>query len=146
MEFVAVECALIGCGQWFLHHQIENHKNHFCKFRPYSCKYCQYCSTFKGVTELHYGQCGSYPVSCPQNCSNKKFERQALSSHLNGDCLLVVVLAPLASVGARLGCLERTSLSMRNRQSYTLVCWHPLPKVYSPTGSPTGSLISDGCS
>ena len=115
-EFVAVECDSLGCGQWFLHRQIENHKNHFCKFRPYSCKYCQYRSTFKGVTELHYGQCGSYPVSCPQNCSNKKFERQALSSHLNGDCLLVVVDCPFSFSGCKVR-LPRKDLPEHAKQT-----------------------------
>ena len=37
-----------------------------------------YTSTFKGVTEIHYAQCGKYPVVCPNGCDVHKMERQDL--------------------------------------------------------------------
>ena len=69
-NFKAVEC-VHKCGEWFQHRHIAAHQNEQCKKRPYSCDHCQvYTSTFEDVTEIHYPQCGKYPVACPNNCQS----------------------------------------------------------------------------
>ena len=90
-EFVAVEC-MYKCGEWFQHRHIATHQNEQCKKRPYSCEFCQdYASTFEDVTEIHYPQCGKYPVTCPNDCGTHKIERQDLESHLRDKCPLTLV-------------------------------------------------------
>ena len=99
-QFVAVECTH-KCGAWFKRRHITTtHETQQCKKRPYSCDYCRdYQSTFKDVTEVHYPQCGKYPVACPNDCDVYKFERQKLESHLKEQCPLVLVDCPLHFVG-----------------------------------------------
>ena len=67
------------CWEWFQRRHITTHETQQCKKRPYSCDYCRdYHSTFEDVTEVHYPQCGKYPVACPNDCDVYKFERQRL--------------------------------------------------------------------
>ena len=99
--FVVVEC-LQGCGEWFLRRHLGDHHTLFCKFRSYSCKYCQvYRSTFHDVTNIHYGECGSYPVSCPENCCEKMFDRRDLEGHLERECPLVVIECSFSFAGCQ---------------------------------------------
>ena len=93
-QFVEVECTH-KCGEWFQRHHITSHEAEQCKKRPYSCDYCQdYQSTFEDVTEIHYPQCSKYPVACPNECREDKFERQELVSHLRAQCPLALVDCP----------------------------------------------------
>ena len=97
--FVARECSH-KCGEWFQRRHITTHETQQCKKRPYSCDYCRdYHSTFEDVTEVHYLQCGKYPVACPNDCDVYKFERQKLESHLREECPLVLVDCPFHFVG-----------------------------------------------
>ena len=98
-QFVAVECTH-KCGAWFQRCHINTHETQQCKKRPYSCDYCRdYHSTFEDVTEVHYPQCGKYPVACPNDCDVYKFERQKLESHLKEQCPLAVVDCPFSYAG-----------------------------------------------
>ena len=98
-QFVAVECTY-KCGAWFQRLHITTHETRQCKKRPYSCDYCRdYHSTFEDVTEVHYPQCGKYPVACPNDCDVYKFERQNLESHLKEQCPLEVVDCPFHYAG-----------------------------------------------
>ena len=98
-EFVAVEC-MYKCGEWFQRRHIATHQNEQCKKRPYTCDYCQdYASTFEDVTEIHYRQCGKYPVTCPNDCDVYKMERQDLESHLRDKCPLTLVDCPFHYAG-----------------------------------------------
>ena len=73
-QFVEVECTH-KCGEWFQRRHITTHETQQCKKRPYSCDHCRdYDSTFEDVTEVHYPQCGKYPVSCPNDCDVSKIE------------------------------------------------------------------------
>ena len=100
-QFVAVECnTMHKCGEWFQRRHITTHEAKQCKKRPYSCDYCRdYHSTFEDVTEVHYPQCGKYPVACPNDCDVYKFERQKLESHLKEQCPLVQVDCPFHFAG-----------------------------------------------
>ena len=98
-EFVAVEC-MYKCGEWFQRRHIATHQNEQCKKRPYSCDYCRdYASTFEDVTEIHYPQCGKYPVACPNDCDVSKMERQDLESHVKDKCPLTLVDCPFHYAG-----------------------------------------------
>ena len=100
-KFVAVECTY-KCGQWFQRCDIATHQNEQCMKRPYSCDYCQdYASTFEDVTEIHYPQCGKYPVACPNGCDVYKMERQDLEGHLHYQCLLTLVHCPFNYAGCK---------------------------------------------
>ena len=99
-EFVAVKCMYYDCGEWFQRRHIAAHQSEQCKKRPYSCKYCQdYAATFDDVTEIHYPQCGKYPIACPNGCDVDKMERQCLEDHLKDKCPLTVVDCPFHYAG-----------------------------------------------
>ena len=96
---MAVEC-MHKCGEWFQHCHITTHETQQCKKRPYSCDYCRdYHSTFEDVTELHYLQCGKYPVACPNDCDVYMIKRQKLESHLKEHCPLSLVDCPFHFAG-----------------------------------------------
>jgi TNF receptor-associated factor 4 len=98
-EFVAVEC-MYKCGEWFQRRHIATHQKEQCKKRLYSCEFCQYYTfTFEYVTEIHYPQCGKYPVACPNDCDVYKMERQDLEGHLRDKCPLTLVDCPFHYAG-----------------------------------------------
>ena len=100
-QFVEVECTQ-ECGEWFQRHHITSHETEQCKKRPYSCDYCQdYQSTFEDVTEIHYLQCSKYPVACPNECREDRFEQQELESHLRDQCPLTLVDCPFHYAGCQ---------------------------------------------
>ena len=95
--FVAVECTH-KCGERFQRRHIATHQNEQCMERLYACEYCRYyTSTFKGVTEIHYAQCGKYPVVCPIGCDVHKMEQ--LERHLRDKCPLTLVNCPFHYAG-----------------------------------------------
>ena len=98
-QFVEVEC-MQGCGEWFERRHISTHQTKQCTERPYSCQYCKdYNSTFKNVTEVHYGMCDDYPVKCPNNCQEQSLKQHELESHLENDCPLVTIDCPFRYAG-----------------------------------------------
>ena len=114
-QFVAVEC-MHKCGEWFQQWQItrSTHETQQCKKRPYSCDHCRdYQSTFEDVTEVHYPQCGKYPVACPNDCDEHMIKRQKLESHLKEQCPLEVVDCPFHFAGCE------TQLPRKNMPEHT---------------------------
>ena len=98
-QFVAVECTH-ECGAWFQRRHVATHETQSCKKRPYSCDYCRdYHSTFEDMTEVHYPQCGKYPVACPNDRDEHMIKRQKLESHLKEQCPLVLVDCPFSFTG-----------------------------------------------
>ena len=117
-QFVAVECTQ-ECGEWFQRHHITSHETEQCKKRPYSCDYCQdYQSTFEDVTETHYPQCTKYPVACPNECREDKFEQQELESHLRDQCPLTLVDCPFHYAGCQTQ-LPRKDMPEHMRETVT---------------------------
>ena len=51
------------------------------------------------MTEVHYPQCGKYPVACPNDCDENMIERQKLETHLKEECPLVLVDCPFSYAG-----------------------------------------------
>ena len=98
-QFVEVKC-VYECGKWFERRHMKSHQTKQCTERPYSCQYCKdYDSTFVEVTEVHYTECGDYPVNCPNNCQEEPLKRQELESHLENNCPLVTIDCPFSYAG-----------------------------------------------
>ena len=117
-QFVEVEC-MHKCGEWFQRRHITTHETQQCKKRPYSCDHCRdYDSTFEDVTEVHYPQCGKYPVSCPNDCDVYKIERQDLESHLKDQCPLALVDCPFHYAGCETH-LPRKDMPEHMRENFT---------------------------
>ena len=51
------------------------------------------------MTEIHYAQCGKYPVVCPNDCDVHKMEQQDLERHLRDKCPLTLVNCPFRYAG-----------------------------------------------
>ena len=101
-QFVAVDCTH-KCGEWFQRRHITTHETQQCKKRPYSCDHCRdYHSTFENVIEIHYPQCGKYPVACPNDCDVYMIERQNLQGHLKEQCPLALVDCPFHFAGCEI--------------------------------------------
>ena len=64
----------------------------------------------------HWPVCGSYPVQCPNKCSNETMERQILESHVTNDCPLTVVDCDFKGVGCEIR-LPRKDLSTHHTES-----------------------------
>ena len=68
--------------------------------RPFSCEYCKhYNSTYLEVTVNHWPVCDSYPVQCPNKCSDEILKCQNLESHIANDCTLAIVDCDFKGVG-----------------------------------------------
>lgn len=68
--------------------------------RPFSCEYCKhYNSTYLEVTVNHWPVCDSYPVQCPNKCSDEILKRQNLESHIANDYPLAIVDCDFKGVG-----------------------------------------------
>ena len=98
-QSVKVKC-MNNCGEWFQRRYIATHETEQCKNRRYSCDYCRdYSSTFEDVTEVHYPQCGKYPIACPNDCDVYMIERQDLETHLKDQCPLELIVCPIDYAG-----------------------------------------------
>ena len=64
-----------------------------------TCDHCQvYASTFEDVIEVHYPECGKYPVTCPK-CKAYPVKRQDLEEHLRDKCPLALIDCPFHYAG-----------------------------------------------
>lgn len=107
-QYVEVECMYHQCGESLQRRHMSAHQNNMCKKRPFYCGYCQeYVSTFEDVTDNHYAMCSSYPVACPNNCSECKMERRLVERHLKVVCPVVVVNCPFHYAGCEVALPRR---------------------------------------
>ena len=73
------------CGEEMERRDIEKHKKDKCELREYKCPHCvpwPYCDTYKNVTTVHFKECPSFPLDCPNNCGKKRIRRWDMPSHL----------------------------------------------------------------
>ena len=63
------------------------HKSIGCVKRPFFCKHCKYESTYVKVTENNWPKCQRFPMTCPNNCTEKEIERRFLQRHFDEECL-----------------------------------------------------------
>ena len=82
-------------------YKMSRHETNDCPNRPYTCKYCSYKDTFYSVTEKHYSECRSYPVSCPNNCKPDEMPRYQLKGHLDLLCPLQPVECEFSWAGCK---------------------------------------------
>ena len=105
-QFTEVQC--LHCSEPFLRSNVEVHQNDQCFKRPFSCEYCKdHDSTFANVTTNHWPVCASYPVQCPNKCSEETMERQNLEGHIANDCPLTVVDCDFKGVGCEVRLLRK---------------------------------------
>ena len=100
-KFVQLSCSL-SCGKTIFRCELEEHLTMECPLRPCVCEYCGFSSTYEDVTTKHYSDCPSYPIVCPNSCSEEKLKRSSLDHHLL-DCPDEVVSCSFNE----LGCAER---------------------------------------
>ena len=82
-QFVAVKCPLSQkCECTILRKFLATHCKKACKYRPYSCKYCGFQSTYVEITTQHNGDCVNYPLLCPNHCSRMTYPRHQLKEHI----------------------------------------------------------------
>ena len=105
-KFTQVKC--LHCYSEFLRSTVQLHQSDQCPKRPFSCKYCKnFDSCYEEVTNDHWPVCGSYPVSCTNQCG-ETFQRQNLKSHINNGCPLTIINCVFQHVGCevRLPCKD----------------------------------------
>ena len=116
-DYVSVECAH-GCGAKLLRRALGEHQANQCPQRPYSCVYCQqYDSIHADVVYRHWPVCKQYPIPCPNNCADYRFERQYLQTHLETECPLRVVDCDFQYAGCDVR-KTRQEMSVHLRESY----------------------------
>ena len=86
-DFVTVKCPL-ACDEHIHRRHLQQHISEECLKRWFTCKYCDYQSTYERVFIYHWPKCQRYPLDCPNKCSTAKIERQLLQQHLIEDCPL----------------------------------------------------------
>ena len=80
-KFVLLPCSLT-CGKQLLRCELKEHLTEECPLRTCVCEYCDYSSTYKDVTTMHYSDCPNYPIVCPNSCTEEKLKRSSLDHHL----------------------------------------------------------------
>ena len=99
-HFTQVQC--FHCSKPILRSGVEVHQNDRCRKRPFACRHCkEYNSTYEDVTAKHWPVCGSYPVPCPNKCSDETMERQNIDSHVTNDCPLTLVDCDFKGIGCK---------------------------------------------
>ena len=76
-----------SCGERLQRRSLLKHKAE-CTKRPFTCRFCGYKATYEKVKKDHWPNCQKYTLPCPNECSEKLFERQHISKHLDEDCPL----------------------------------------------------------
>ena len=99
-DFVTVKCPL-ECNKRIHRRHLQQHKSKECLKRGFTCKYCQYHSTYEKVVNDHWPKCQRYPVICPNKCSTAKIERQFLQQHLKKKCPLQERVCEFSHAGCK---------------------------------------------
>ena len=86
-----VEGACQYCFKLFKRSQLLEHQSELCPLRPFTCQYCKvFHSHYKDVVNNHVPRCGSYPVSCPNECGATVLLRD-VERHICDDCPLTIL-------------------------------------------------------
>ena len=97
-HFVDVECPQ-QCDRRVIRCDLKRHKSFMCGKRPFTCKYCDYKSTYEKVVSDHWPKCQHYPKVFPNNCSTDKIEHRFLQHHLKEKCPLEMIPCKFAFAG-----------------------------------------------
>ncbi len=97
-QFVEIDC-IYNCGNHQQQRYIQNHLIKDCPKRPFICEHCRdYKSTYDDVTNNHWLVCGSFPVSCPNECGST-LQRQNVEGHVADECPLTTINCDFHHVG-----------------------------------------------
>ena len=102
-QFVRVTCPY-DCGRCFERCQLQKHKTKACRYRPFTCQYCNYKATYIKVTNEHLAICKKYPMECPNKCGKTVIERQHLPKHLEETCPLQAIKCEFSYAGCEIEC------------------------------------------
>ena len=80
-QYVDVECPN-HCHQVLQRHEVSAHLKNTCPKREYKCGYCGFVGSYDVVCNEHYSVCDSYPLTCPNSCTDVSIERGKLDVHL----------------------------------------------------------------
>ena len=76
-----------GCGEKKKRELLQNHTEHDCPSRRYTCPHCYHVGVYRDVTTTHYANCRDFPLPCPAGCgSRRKRKRKNMESHLSTEC------------------------------------------------------------
>ena len=97
-DFVEVQCSL-ECGKTIQRRHLQDHQSNECENRPFSCKYCDFKSTYGEVVNDHLLTCQCYPEVCPNKCSDDVMERRRLKRHLDEECKMQEIECKFSHAG-----------------------------------------------
>ena len=126
--YVTVQCTNVGrhqkgCIQRMERRFLARHKKNECKYRPYTCEYCGYKDTYKGIAigykkkeitksyfgfhkdtdcSSHYSTCDQYPLKCPNDCGETNIKRRDMKVHHD-----ICPLEPLDCPFKDAGCTDK---------------------------------------
>ncbi|XP_065887779.1 TNF receptor-associated factor 4-like [Dysidea avara] len=98
-KYVLVSCPY-SCEEQVSRIMLQQHMDKICQLRPYSCKFCDYSSTYKDVTSEHYTKCSGNMVPCPNSCGEELIQFCNLERHLS-ICPCELVSCSFANVGCK---------------------------------------------
>ena len=131
---VGIACTF-GCGQYCCSkHEMKEHMRQYCLKRPTTCEHCGYHSTYDTVTEKHYPVCLMIPINCPNNCTEKSFERCQLHQHLN-KCSLQLIECPCSNTGCSVQ-LTHKEMAAHTLKTHNQVLEQVINQVVAITPSP----------
>ena len=73
------------CGEKKKRELLQNHTEHDCPNRRYTCPHCDHVGVYKDVTTVHYANCRDFPLLCPAGCG-ENITRKSMESHLSTEC------------------------------------------------------------
>ena len=121
-KYALVSCSL-SCGKQLFRCKLSDHLSNECQLRPYTCKFCNYSSTYEDVTK-HFSSCLEYPLVCPNSCTQEEFKRLNLDQHLLV-CPNEIVLCAFSEMGCTESmkrCLLRKHMEKSWMQHQLMIC------------------------
>ena len=80
-QYVDVQCT--ECGKQVQKRNVASHLAESCPKREVSCEFCGFTAACDNICNVHWPQCGSYPVPCPNACEIQDVKRGDLDAHLS---------------------------------------------------------------
>ena len=105
-----VECPN-GCGEKKKRELLQNHIEHDCPNRRYTCPHCAHVGVYKDITTVHYTNCRDFPLPCPAKC-RQKITRKNMESHLSTECPEEYISCKYATFGCD------TAVRRREKESH----------------------------
>ena len=129
-----VECSE-GCGEMMKRQLLQNHTEHDCPNRRYTCPHCDHVGVHRNVTTVHFTNCREFPLLCPAGCG-KEITRRNMESHLNTECPEEYILCKFTMFGCDTAVRRRekeshfsdTSFHLEKSMESQIAMFHSLSK------------------